>query len=137
MSKRKPVSISNQQSLINKQLNLRSNFSSIKQLKAENQPHNFQSNNSIFRSDYSNSQIINLSPDTLRSQATSRAVSNKVVMHVNKHIPFYQQHLKLSKNEILMMEEDYDLNSNISDSLIEFDRQIIDLYNNRSRKYLQ
>jgi hypothetical protein len=58
-------------------------------------------------------------------------------MHVNKHIPFYQQHLKLSKNEILMMEEDYDMNSNISNSLVEFDRQIIDLYNNRSRKYLQ
>lgn len=65
--------------------------------------------------------------------------NKKVIMHVNKFIPFYMQYHQLSGQELSEFAKDYAVKENqvMRKQLIDFDTKLIEIFNARRDRYIK
>lgn len=70
---------------------------------------------------------------------TSGLQQKKVIMHVNKFVPFFMQFHTLGKQELGQFSKDYSAKDNaaIQKQLIDFDAKLIEVFNHRRERYIK
>lgn len=83
-----------------------------------------------------NNQSFNF-PSLLQKSSTRKASEKRILMHVNKFVPPYQQFQPLKRGTIKRFAGDYSIRKyeSITQNLIEFDRKLIEFFNARKERF--
>ena len=68
-----------------------------------------------------------------------KQTNKKVIMHVNKFVPFYMQYHQLSSEDLSNFAKDYLLSENqvMRKQIIDFDTKLIEIFNARRDRYIR
>jgi hypothetical protein len=69
----------------------------------------------------------------------SKKQQKKVVMHVNRYVPFFMQYHTLTSQEFNEFQKDYAKRENLAfkQHVIDFDAKLIEIFNSRRDRYIK